>query len=760
MSELVITNEGNKTDKLLSELKRLVEAGKAGDFNVVLDGEGLPREEAEIVRLLNEATNNYRNSMEYDLMKYRLTSDALNIALWDMDMVSGDPINPNNKITWSQEFRYMLGFSDEHDFPNLLYSWSDRLHPEDKERTINVFLAHVNDRTGRTPYDVEYRLMLKNGEYRYFHAFGAALRDSAGVSLRVAGALMDIAEKKRMEEALKEALNESNKTLDNMISILNKSDAMIHVTDPNTNEILFMTDYMKQHYGIVDDVIGQHCYKVIRGRNEKCDFCPCYQLDKEPDKAVVWEERNALTQCYYRNVDRYVDWPGGKKVHIQFATDLTDIKQAQETLERREKMLRALNEMAVMLLSHENETLDDVMSGGLSPISSVGVDRIGVYRLLNGSSRLGRIYLWHGKTVPLDEELRMVPDIPPIARWLEVLTKGECINANVSEMPKDEAAFLRALGVKSVFFVPIFTRGEFWGIITLENCTEYRYFDEDFLDLLRSAAHLCASAIVCAEMEHDLREKNELNKKMVEEIKNALFEVQEANRAKNEFLSRMSHEMLTPMNAIMGMTQIAKMSDSLDKANEYLDQIDESSRHLLRLINDLLDISGKKDSVFRLVDSDFSFKGVIRNVLKDINRDLNKKQQALTFDIDQSIPASLTGDENRLAQVIANLLTNSIKFTHEHGEIHFSARVIEEDNETVTLQIEVADNGIGIPKDKQSEIFSIFEQADGNLSRKHGGAGLGLPLSERIVEMMGGKIWVDSEPDKGSKFMFTCKLKK
>ena len=441
-------------------------------------------------------------------------------------------------------------------------------------------------------------------------------------------------------------------------------------------------------------------------------------------------------------------------------------RQMAEALKRRETMLDTLNKTAIVFLSQSKETFEDMMSLGIEQIADLfDIDRFSLFRNFSMPDGLhsSQIYRWDrasGGTTPPTKFYTDMTYAEFAPNWKHILENDNVVNGPTRLMLGREADTLRMAGVISALAVPLFIDDVFWGFTLFEDRRNERYFDDDCSEIMRSAAFLCANTVIRAKIERDVREKNELNKKMMEEIKNALFEVQEANHAKSEFLSRMSHEMLTPMNAIMGMTQIAKMIDSSGKTNEYLDQIDESSRHLLRLINDLLDISDKKDSAFRLVDLDFSLKGVIRNVLKDISRDLKKKQQALTFDIDQSIPASLTGDENRLAQVITNLLANSIKFTHEHGKIHFSARVIEEDNETVTLQIEVADNGIGIPKDKQSEIFSIFEQADGNLSRKHVGAGLGLALSERIVEMMGGKIWVDSEPDKGSKFMFTCKLKK
>ena len=195
-------NQKRRAVSLAAELERLADAGRAGDFDATMDADGLPGKDAKIARLVNAAIGSYRDSMEYELMKYRLTSDALGVALWDMDVVGGDPVNPDNTFTWSQEFRAMLGFSDESDFPDVLSSWSDRLHPDDKARTLDAFAAHLNDRTGGTPYDLEYRLKTKSGEYRSFHAFGATMRDDDGAPLRVAGALEDITDRQRMREQL------------------------------------------------------------------------------------------------------------------------------------------------------------------------------------------------------------------------------------------------------------------------------------------------------------------------------------------------------------------------------------------------------------------------------------------------------------------------------------------------------------------------------------------------------------------------------
>ncbi|MDR2590895.1 MAG: PAS domain-containing protein [Oscillospiraceae bacterium] len=158
--------------------------------------------------------DNLQSKYEYDLMKYKLANDALNIALWDMDVVSGDPINPENKFTWSNEFREMLGFKDENDFPDVLHSWSSRMHPDESKTVLDAFEAHISDHTGNTPYDIEYRLMHKNGNYRHFRALGTTQRDDDGIPLRVAGAVMDVTDKNDRETML----NALNKTAIMLIS--------------------------------------------------------------------------------------------------------------------------------------------------------------------------------------------------------------------------------------------------------------------------------------------------------------------------------------------------------------------------------------------------------------------------------------------------------------------------------------------------------------------------------------------------------------
>ena len=233
-----------------------------------------------------------------------------------------------------------------------------------------------------------------------------------------------------------------------------------------------------------------------------------------------------------------------------------------------------------------------------------------------------------------------------------------------------------------------------------------------------------------------------------------------SNRAKGEFLSRMSHEMKTPMNTIIGMMQVAKSQGIPNNIKEYCNEINVAANHLMGMISDILDLSGIGYEMFKLSDSIFDFNTMMKNILQAIGYNASQKKQELTSNIDLAIPVLLSGDERCLKQVVVNLLANAVKFTPEHGKINLDVSVLNEDDKTITLQINVADNGVGISKEHQSKLFDVFEQVDGSDTRKHEGIGIGLALSKRIIELMGGNIWIESELGKGAKFYFTCKLKK
>ena len=233
-----------------------------------------------------------------------------------------------------------------------------------------------------------------------------------------------------------------------------------------------------------------------------------------------------------------------------------------------------------------------------------------------------------------------------------------------------------------------------------------------------------------------------------------------ASQAKSDFLANMSHEMRTPMNAIIGMTTIGKRSAEMERKNYALNKIENASTHLLRIINDVLDMAKIEADKLELSPVDFCFKTILQSVMSVINFRVDEKQQTFSISIDEKVPQYMIGDAQRLAQVILNLLSNAVKFTLEGGQIRFEASLIDEKDDLCELRFDVVDTGIGISPEQQARLFRAFEQAESGTSRKFGGTGLGLAISKRIVELMDGRIWVESELGKGSRFIFTIKIKR
>jgi len=240
------------------------------------------------------------------------------------------------------------------------------------------------------------------------------------------------------------------------------------------------------------------------------------------------------------------------------------------------------------------------------------------------------------------------------------------------------------------------------------------------------------------------------------EILEAKERAEQGSKAKSSFLANMSHEIRTPMNAIIGMTTIAKSSTDLARKEYCLDKIESASAHLLGIINDILDMSKIEEDKFELSFTEFDLSAMVQRVINIFEFRLGEKKQKLTVNLAPDLPKRIITDDQRLAQVIANLLSNAVKFTPEGGSISLSIYRLEDDKPNFcTLEVKVADTGIGIPLEHQSKLFASFVQVDSSIGRKFGGTGLGLAISKKIVELMDGDIWIESEKGKGATFIFT-----
>ena len=314
---------------------------------------------------------------------------------------------------------------------------------------------------------------------------------------------------------------------------------------------------------------------------------------------------------------------------------------------------------------------------------------------------------------------------------------------------------LRELGaggrVRNLTVLPVLLHDALWGMLCVAMQNPGDALTPDDHALLDMAINIMAASARRIHAEHRREEAQH-------QLEEAIRAAKNASSAKSDFLSRMSHEIRTPMNVIIGMCRMALRTDDPDKVRHSLNQIDTSAKHLLGLVNDILDVSKIEANKFQLHEEPFHLEHMLMNVSNTVMVRAEERKQRLQILMARGMPQHYIGDEIRLAQVVTNLFTNAIKFSPEGGNIVLSMRELSREGNRSMLEARVRDHGIGMSPEQLSRLFTSFEQADGSITRKYGGTGLGLAICKSIVHMMGGEITVESELGRGSTFIFTVEM--
>ncbi|MBN1322568.1 MAG: PAS domain S-box protein [Methanotrichaceae archaeon] len=754
-----------------------------------------------------EAQDALRQSEE----RLRLSLEAANEGLWDWDITTG-------KAYFGPRYYTMLGY-EPGEMPATYETWVGLLHPQDRDEAIRRIEEHIQ--RGDCGYEEEFRLMTKDGGYRWILGRGKVIeRDAHGLPIRLVGVHMDITGRKEAEEAMRaseerfrqlfenspvgiitadrdgrileanqalldlmgspsteatkeinllkhpqlveagisesfkrclidgkstgehpytsiwgkrlqlklhltpirdsedgivgiqgivediseqkqaeEALSESH---DRLLAVLSSLDAAVYVADMDSYEILFANRYISDLLG--RDATGCICWQTIQsGFDGPCPFCNKDQLigkDGSIMQGITWESLNTRTGRWFYIKDRAISWPDGRLVRLEIAQDITERKRAEELL-RSEKQL--------------NETIVSNM-----PADVAFLDREFVLRKHNE---------------PYAEFIRRYSPYTP-----EEALNMCCFDFVPGSQEQLERLFrrVRDLGETLTFHdLPLMLRRD--------GDLEATYWDASLAPAIGSDGEV--EGILLLTQDVTQRKRSE------EELRAAKQVAEEANRAKSEFLANMSHEIRTPLNAIIGMASLLLGSEITQEQREFVDTIHNSGDSLLAIINEILDFSRIDENKLQLERAPFSLEKAIEDSLDQVALQAAKKGLDLAFHIDRSCPLALIGDSHRLGQILANLLSNAVKFT-ERGEV-----VVTVDSkgasEGLQIHFSIRDTGIGIPEYEQSRLFQPFSQLDSSTTRRYGGTGLGLVISKRLAEMMGGGIRVESMPGRGSTFHFT-----
>jgi len=414
----------------------------------------------------------------------------------------------------------------------------------------------------------------------------------------------------------------------------------------------------------------------------------------------------------------------------------------------RDILLSATNDVAALLVSHNSENYDQRLVKALALLGSkIDCDIITVRKNnddLEGEWRATLVSEW------VRPELREIAGKgEPELRKSQIfnygtMSIGRCINIVVKDLKEaDQMAFKRR-NIASIMIVPIDVDNKFWGIINFCACAKVRTFTEMERSILTTVSNMIASSVL----------QNETTKNLLIKSKEALA----ATEAKTSFLANMSHEIRTPMNAIMGMSELALREKSLPIACEHINTIKAAGTNMLRILNDILDISRIEHGKFEISLLPYKISSLLANTIRMVKMRAADKNMPFFVDVAPDIPTELIGDEPRINQVLLNLLTNAIKFTND-GFVRFSVTGEKAEDEFYIVRFSVTDTGIGIKEEDISNLFQSFTQVDTKRSRSNEGSGLGLSITKELVERMNGSISVRSDYGAGSTFTVHLKQK-
>ena len=646
-----------------------------------------------------------------------LVNESIHSALWYFECNENDEIV---HVNWSHAFRQILGYHDILDFPNKLDSWSNLLHPEDHDRVMQLLLETIADKTNTTKYNVEYRLKVQDGQYQWFRASAEVIRRLDGSANRIAGIISNIDAEKRSRMQAQRA-------------------AAFHRAFTSANLCEYYVNLEKNTFDT---------FKV------------------EPSLMTAFEQNHTWDGLVRFFVDNYVVEEDKKSV-----TDFYNRAYITEKLKGLETELR--QECRIVLDGEERWVSNVVMRGEIEDseyamifLRDITESKAETARRMQMASDNASMDLLIQSMVRLLDRF-VVCDLEN-DRYRFYNLQGEMIYAPIGtyhdfvEQVAAKYKTLEPLDALAALISPENIRKNLQGendIYKFEYCSidENTYKIASFIPLEWDGTKLVKALLASMDVSQEKKAEIESHKA----LKDAYRAAENASRAKTEFLSNMSHDIRTPMNAIVGLTAIAGANiESQDRVVECLGKITKSSRHLLGLINEVLDMARIESGRMSLAEEDFSLPELVDNLLTLTKPAIDEHKHQLEVKVEHIEHEAVCGDSLRIQQIFVNLMSNAVKYTPDGGNITLTIK--EKPNgfsELGCYEFSIEDNGIGMTPEFQKIMFEPFSRADDHRTTKVQGTGLGMAIARNIVNLMNGDIQVESAPNKGTKITVTVYLK-